>query len=107
MDIKIDNNILMKKLNSDINKLSKEAKEIKNDKKLKDACKDFESFFLYYMFKEMKKTVPEYDIVKKSNGEKIYESFYLEQITKKMADRGGIGIADMIYNNFKQEKISK
>ena len=95
------------KLNPDMNILTKEAEKIKNDKKLKEACKDFESFFLYYVFKEMKKTVPEYDIVKKSNGEKIYESFYMEKITKKMAEKGGIGLADMIYNSLKQEKISK
>ena len=107
MNMKIDNNFLMNKLNSNIENLTHEANKIKNDKKLKKACKDFEGFFLYYMFKEMKKTVPEYDIIKKSNGEKIYESFYLEKITEKMADRGGIGLADMIYNSFKQEKISK
>ena len=108
------NDILMKKYSSNIDKLAKEAKSVENgknkkidDKGLKKACKDFESFFINYMLKEMRKTVPKYDIVPETNAKKIFESMFYEKISDRLADRGGIGIANMIYENIKQENFSK
>ena len=108
------NDILMKQLNTNISKLSKEGSGInksemskENDEKLKKVCKDFESFFINYMLKEMRKTVPKYDIIPETNAKKIFDSMLYEKISDRMADKGGIGIANMIYESIKQEKFSK
>ncbi len=108
------NDILMKKYSSNIDKLTKEASSMKNvnnkknnDKALKKACKDFESFFINYMLKEMRKTVPKYDIIPETNAKKIFDSMFYEKISDRLADKGGIGIANMIYENVKQENFSK
>ena len=69
----------------------------KQDAALKEACKGFEAMFLNMMYREMRATVPENDIIKKSNAIKIFEDMRDTEMTKKIADGGGIGLGDLIY----------
>ena len=63
------------------------------DKKLKDACEGFESVFIGQMIKEMRKTVPK-DGYFKGKEEEQYVSMFDEELSKKLAKSGGIGLAD-------------
>ena len=56
-----------------------------------------EGIFLKLMFTEMWKTVPKNELFGNSNAMEIYRDMYNEEITKKAAEAGGIGLADFIY----------
>ncbi|NLW39962.1 MAG: flagellar biosynthesis protein FlgJ [Tissierellia bacterium] len=84
--------------------LKKKAESLKADKEdeaLKKVCKEFESIFLAMMFKEMKKTVPEGGLIEKSTGQKIFEEMYIDEISKEITKENGLGIAEMLYQQFK------
>ena len=76
------------------------------DKELKEACVEFESYFLNMMFKSMRKTtVYNGGIFGKSNAEKIFQDMLDEEMTNKMAKEGGIGLADMMYKQLSKQNI--
>lgn len=92
---------------SALHKNIESIEQTKDDKALKDACKEFESIFLSMMFKEMKNTVPEGGFIEKSTGEDIFEDMYVEELSKEIS--GGeqsLGIADMLYQQFKNGYVS-
>ncbi|MBP2633602.1 MAG: Flagellar protein FlgJ [Firmicutes bacterium] len=78
-------------------KAGKTVATAEDDAKLKETCKLFESMFLNYMYTQMRETVPDNSLYGTSNGEKIMQSMLDTELTKNMANAGGIGIADMIY----------
>ena len=99
MEIKGDLSILHKRMEG--------MKENQNDEALKQACKDFESIFLSIMFKEMKKTIPEGGLIEKSTGTEIFEDMHMEELSKKIANTDeGLGIADMLYKQFKNDYVN-
>ncbi len=61
-----------------------------------EAAREFESFFLYYLIKVMRKTVPECDLFGNRKAEQIYRSMLDEQIAHGLAERKALGLADMI-----------
>ena len=77
-----------------------------DDEKLMEACKEFESIFVYMMLKEMKKTVPDDGIIEKSQGSLMFEEMHLEELSKEMTKGdNGIGISKMIYEQFKKGHV--
>lgn len=73
----------------------------KEDQALMHACKEFESIFLGIMYKEMKKTVGDGGLVEKSSGTRIFEDMYMEELSKLNAEQSGMGVAKMLYDQFK------
>ena len=68
---------------------------------LKDACQQFESLFLTQMLKEMKKSIPKAD--GEGNKEKdTYEDMMYEEVAKSMASSGGVGMANILYQQMKE-----
>ncbi len=65
-------------------------------KKRAEAAREFESFFLYYLIKVMRKSVPECDLFGDRKAEKLYQSMLDEQIAHGLAERETLGLADMI-----------
>jgi flagellar protein FlgJ len=66
---------------------------------IRQAAEMFESYFLQIMFREMRKTtLNENSFIPKSHAEKIFIEMMDEQVSKDAAAAGGIGLADMIYN---------
>lgn len=89
-----------------VQKKMENLKETKDDKKLMDVCREFESIFVQMMLKEMKKTVPEDGFVEKSQGTRIFEEMHLEELSKEMTKGdNSIGIAKMLYEQFKSRSI--
>lgn len=76
---------------------AKAAKDAQADEKLKTVCKDFEAMFLNIMYSKMRETVPDNTLYGTSNGEKIMQSMLDTELTKNMAEAGGIGLAAMMY----------
>ena len=83
------------KLSVDTSGISAEAES----KKLREACQGFEAMFLDIMFKEMRNTVPENTLFGESQGEKIWHSMLDTELMQNVAKSGGLGIADMMYDN--------
>ena len=69
----------------------------KRDKEIKDASVQLEAIMLKLMYDEMWKTVPKNKLFGDGNAMEIYRDMYNEELTKKMAEGGGIGLADFIY----------
>ena len=67
------------------------------DKEIKEASVQLEALLLKMMYTEMWKTVPKNELFGSSNAMDIYRDMYNEEITKKAAEGGGIGLADYIY----------
>ena len=63
--------------------------------KLREACEGFESVFIQKMWEQMRATVSETGLMK-SKDEKIWQGMYDQELSKKMASAGGIGLADMM-----------
>lgn len=69
-----------------------------DDKQIKKACKDFESYFLNMMFKSMRKTVSIGGMAsEKSRAETLFQEMLDEKMCEDMSKSGGLGIADMMY----------
>ncbi|MDW7675764.1 MAG: rod-binding protein, partial [Bacillota bacterium] len=85
-------------------KLLEEAQKSNNDEKLKEACQQFESYFLNQMLKGMKNTIPKNDMMPKSYAREIYEGMLDEQYSESMSKAGGIGLAKMLYDDLSKRK---
>ena len=92
---------------SDISIKSGNSFPIKNpanerDKKLKEACKQFESVFTYEMLKTMRNSVEKCDLFSGGQAEEIYQSMLDQELSKNMAGRGKNSIANQLYQQLKQ-----
>ena len=63
-------------------------------RQLIEAGRQFEAYFVSYLLKVMRETVPQGAIVNKSGA--YFHSFYDQEIGQRAAESGGIGITAMI-----------
>mgnify|MGYP001201205765 CR=1 FL=1 len=80
-------------------------KDDNQDKKIHEICQDFESVFISYLLKSMRKTIPNNSFGDSSSRE-IYTSMMDEELARNIAKGSGIGLADILYRQF-TEKNSK
>jgi flagellar protein FlgJ len=59
------------------------------------ASQEFEAYFVSYLFKEMRETVHKGELTENKMGEMFY-SFYDEEIGKRAAQAGGIGLSEYV-----------
>ncbi len=75
-------------------------KRLRNDpskeQKLREACEGFESIFVQKMWEQMRATLPKEGYLH-SKEEEFWQSMFDQELAKKMTAAGGIGLADMIY----------
>lgn len=85
--------------------LSREDAQAQRDTQLREAAKMFETHFLNQMVKSMRSTLDTGDdgLIKKNMGEKIFSEQLDGQYVDQWANKGGVGIADMIYNQIKDK----
>jgi len=75
-----------------------DAEVAQRNQEIREASVQLEALLLKMMYTEMWKTVPKDELFGESNAMDIYRDMYNEEITKKAAEGGGIGLADYIYN---------
>jgi flagellar protein FlgJ len=81
-----------------------DAKLKEQDVRLKDAAKMYETHFLNEMVKAMRSTVHNDDGPMKANfAEKIFSEQLDQQYVDGWANKGGVGLADVIYNQIKEK----
>ena len=72
--------------------------------RLKKATREFESFFLYYMMKAMRKTIPENPFTENSAsaggmGKEVFEQLFDMEIARRVADGGPKSISSLLYES--------
>ena len=75
--------------------------------RLREACQEFEAIFTYYLIKEMHKSIPKADLFHVKNIEGFYNSLLYEQMAREVAQGGGIGLANLLLNEFKMNILEK
>lgn len=70
--------------------------------KLKEACEQFETYFINTLFKQMRSSAASYSVEEKSQARAYFEGMLDDELSKEMTKSGGVGIADMLYDNLKR-----
>lgn len=74
--------------------------------KLKDATQDFEAIFIGKLWEQMRNTVPKEGYLH-SKQEDFYLSMFDQELSRKLAGAGGIGLGDMLYEQLKSQLVEK
>jgi peptidoglycan hydrolase FlgJ len=77
------------------------------DDELMDVCREFESYFTEQVFKSMYKMVPQTE--SQDNSAKQLKDYFQDQMiteySKKASEGEGLGIAQMMYEQMKRNKV--
>lgn len=79
------------------------AVEKENEEELREACREFEQYFVNQLFKEMRNTVHSGGLIPKSQGEKLFEEMLDDEYAKEISKGNGIGISDMMYKQLSKK----
>ena len=104
MDLRLLPGASTSKLN--IERLSPKSKE-KEAEQLYRACQEFESVFIAYLMKSMRKTIPRSEFMNGGLREDMYLAMMDEEISRVVAKGPGMGLAASIYRQIGQNKKSK
>ena len=78
-----------------------------DEEKLKKACMDFESLFIYQVLKSMQQTVPKSGLLGEGPEKGIFESLFGQEWSKAMAHQGGLGLGKMLYKQMLRSEEEK
>ncbi|MBX3032787.1 MAG: rod-binding protein [Bdellovibrionaceae bacterium] len=73
------------------------------EEKLRDASKMYEKLFMREMMKSMRSTVQESGFIKTNAAEKMFREELDSEYVNSWSDRGGVGFADLIYDNLMEK----
>ena len=76
--------------------------QAQDEKQLKEACQGFEEMFLNQMMKQMRKCAPEGGMFGQSQGEQQFGEMLDQERAKNWAQDGGVGMAQMMFEQMKQ-----
>ncbi len=72
------------------------------ERQLKKACQNFEAVFISKLWKQMQATVPKSELFGGKQSE-MYTSMFDRDFAEKMAESGGIGLGDMMYEQLRDK----
>lgn len=97
----ITDKTMMMYSNSNLDKLKsvseKAGRVSKENKELKEACRDFETLFVKQMLDSMRKTVNKADKSEDNAGKDYFEDMLYDSYAKKISETANLGIAKMMY----------
>lgn len=79
----------------DRNRMGPEIPQTDFDKSFK-AAKDFESFFVGYVFQTAFQSIPKSEMMDGGMGNEIYQGMFVEQVTQKAVEGKGLGLAEQL-----------
>lgn len=79
------------------------AAQQKQDAKLKESAQQFEQVFLKQMFAEMRKSIPKTNLMGEGKEQDMFEGMLDEERAKSWSQNGGIGLADMMYQQLRTQ----
>ncbi len=68
-----------------------------DETKLKKASEDFEALFINQLMQSMRRTVLKSKFLADAPGKEVYQSLFDREISKKMAQKGALGVGKTIY----------
>jgi flagellar protein FlgJ len=74
---------------------------------LREACQEFEAFFIQAMFKGMRSTIPDGGLIEKGFDTKTFQELMDTEVSRQMARKQGLGIAEALYWQLQGEKSDK
>ena len=77
------------------------SNSVGREAQLKKACADFESIFIYNIFKSMRKSLPQNGLFGNSQEQKVYKSMADQAMAENIARGKGMGLGELLYNQFK------
>ena len=79
----------------------------KKQKELKKACQDFESIFLYYLLKSMRRTIPkeEEGALNFGLGSDLFTEIMDEQLALKVSQTQSLGISKVLYRSLADKVV--
>jgi flagellar protein FlgJ len=69
---------------------------------LMKSCQDFESIFWNFMLQAMRQATPKSGFLDSSQEQELFTSMQDEELSKSMAQRGGLGISRMLFEQLKK-----
>ena len=80
----------------DASHIKDSVNELRDPDEIRQVAEDFEKFFISYMLKEMRKSVPKDGILKGGFEQDMYTSMMDEAFADKISQGNGIGLADVL-----------
>ena len=84
--------------------LGAQAKQAKGDAQMQKIAQDFEAVFIRMLLKQMRKTVPESELMGNDAGTKMYREMLDNALAEEMAESGTFGISQAIYEQLKKSQ---
>lgn len=78
------------------------APKQEREERLKKACADFESLFLYSLLKEMRSTIPKSGLTQEMQGKDTYRTIVDQKVSERLAEQGGVGLQQMLFKQIKK-----
>lgn len=75
----------------------------KDDKKLREACRNFEAIFMNMMYKQMRATIQKSDLLPDDNATEVYQSMLDEEIVSEASKGRGMGLGEMLYKQLSKD----
>ncbi len=82
----------------------KEKKDIKGYEK---AAKEFEAYFVAYLLKKMRDTVPKSGLLDPGAGGEVYTSLMDEKVAEGIAGSGGLGLSQLLIREWTADAEEK
>ena len=81
--------------------------QLGSEKNIERVARDFESVFINKLFESMRKAIPKSDLFD-STAMDTFQSMTDQEMSKKMSERKGMGIGEMVYKDLSRlNKVSR
>ena len=67
--------------------------------KVRAAAREFASYFLHMLIREMRKSIPKNPVLYGGKAEEVFQDFLDEEFAHEMVGSNQLGLADTIYNS--------
>jgi len=79
------------------------ASDAASEQKLRDVCEQFEAFLTAQMLKTMRTSGEAEGFTGKSTAEDVFTAQHDAELSRQLARRGAMGIAQLLYNELKPQ----
>lgn len=92
---------------NEFEEMLKQVQNEKDEKKLKEACKNLEAVFVNMMFKQMQSTVQKTGLLDGGYGEEIYNDMLLDKYAEEATKGTGVGLAQVMFKQLSKNLTQK
>ena len=78
-----------------------QSAQLSDEQKLREAASDFEAIFAQQMLKSMREATLKSDLIKVSEGERVFREMLDQHRSEQLADSGSLGLGEPIYKQLR------